>query len=66
MNILWTIALVIMLAVAYAWGYDNGQNKAGQLDADRALELEKYRLDMFYEHERWLEERRGGRDVPNA
>lgn len=64
MSILWTIALVIMLAVAYAWGYDNG--KAGQLDADRALEFEKYKYDKFYEHERWLEERRGGRDVPNA
>ncbi len=66
MSILWTIALVIMLGAAYAWGYDNGQNKAGQLDADRALELEKYRCDKFYDHERWLEERRGGRDVPNA
>lgn len=66
MNILWTIALVIMLGAAYAWGYDNGQNKAGQLDADRALELEKYKYDKFYELERWREERRGGRNVPNA
>lgn len=64
MSILWTIALVIMLGAAYAWGYDNGKEYR---PTDQAwLELEKYKFDKFYEYERWLEERRGGRDVPNA
>ena len=68
MSIWWTIALVIMLGVAYAWGYDNGKNndQGAQLDAERALELEKYKFDKFYEHERWLEERRSDHALPDA
>lgn len=55
MNFLWFCALVITHAVAYAWGYDNGESK--QMDEDRQLELQKYSYDKFYEHERWKAER---------
>jgi hypothetical protein len=65
-SFVWFVALAIMLAAAYAWGYDNGQNMAGQLGADRVLELEKYKYDKFYELERWREERKAKHDNPDA
>lgn len=64
MDFLWFAALVIVLAAAYAWGYDNGQDR--QLDADRELELQKYKWDRFYEHQRWKEERKASHDLPDA
>lgn len=62
MDIAWFIALLILVVAAYAWGYDNG--RASQMDADQEMELEKYRLDRFYEHERWLEERKDKHEIP--
>lgn len=64
MDFLWFAALVIVLAAAYAWGYDNGQDR--QLDADRELELRKYSCDKFYEFQRWKEERKASHDLPDA
>lgn len=64
MSFIWFIALVITHAAAYAWGYDNGEDR--QLDADRELELKKYACDRFYEHQRWKEERKASHDLPDA
>jgi len=63
MGILWFCALLITHGVAYFWGYSSCEER---LDAKDHLELQKYRYDKFYEHQRWREERRAGHDLPDA
>lgn len=64
-SFVWFVALAIMLAAAYAWGYDNGKHGQG-LSPEQYLELQKYAYDRFYEHERWLEERKAKHDNLDA
>lgn len=64
MSILWTIALVIMLGAAYAWGYDNGQNRQPSEQAWLALEM--YKQDSFMAYKRWKDERSRSHDIPDA
>lgn len=66
MNTIWLCALLIIIGVAYYWGYSNGVNQylAENLSEKSLLELEKYKYDKFYELERWKIERKNEHDVP--
>ena len=53
----WLIGLLITHTLCYFLGRGDG---AGQiLDEDAQLELEKYKVDKFYEMQRWEAERSG-------
>lgn len=54
---IWLICLLITHTLAYYLG--RGDGAAHCLDENEQLELEKYKYDKFYEHERWKAERSG-------
>ena len=54
-EVTWMICLIIMLGVAYYIGHCDGAKKT--LSDEAALELEKYRIDKFFENEHWKIER---------
>lgn len=75
MNTIWLCALLIIIGVAYLWGYENGKEQ--ELSAEARISLERYKIDKYFdcelkkiamdkynELERWKEERRKGHDVP--
>lgn len=62
MQIVWSIALMIVTGVAYYWGYSNGAEQ--RLSEEAQLDLEKYKYDVFYAHERWKEERKYKHELP--
>lgn len=64
MEMIRMIALLIVIGVAYYWGYSNGEEQAQVLSEEAMLDLEKYKYDVFYAHERWKEERKISDDVP--
>ena len=64
MEIIWFCTLLIVIGVAYLWGYKNGEENG--LSEEALLEFEKYKYDKFYEYKRWKEERNERHDAPNA
>lgn len=54
------VILVIVSALAYFWGYANGENIEPSEEA--WIEVEKYDIDSHYEYMRWLQERKDHRD----
>lgn len=54
---LWLICLVITHVCAFILGKSDGAEEK-PLDCKAQLELEKYKYDKLYEHERWMVERK--------
>lgn len=60
-EMIWFIALSIVVAVAFYAGMDYGSKKTSPSSETYNFHLEKYKIDKEYEHKRWLEERKGVR-----
>lgn len=60
MDIFWLVALLVMNGACYLLGKADGEREAAALPlSDEAqLELEKYKYEAFYAHERWKEKTR--------
>lgn len=53
--------LIIVCMAFYLLGRSDGARDAVPLSDDAQLELEKYKYDAFYAHERWKEKTQGMR-----
>lgn len=55
--------LIIVCMAFYLLGRSDGARDAVPLSDDAQLELEKYKYDVFYAHERWKEAKRTERSA---
>lgn len=77
MDVIWLCALLIVIGVAYLWGYKNGEENG--LSVEARIELERYKIDKYFEcelkktsfekfneYERLKAERKERHDAPDA
>ena len=62
MDYVYLICLLAMNAAFYYLGRSDGKAAAYPLDEEAQYDLEVYKIDKYYEHQRWLEERKASHE----
>lgn len=58
MNYIYLICLIGLYIGVYYLGKCDGSAAASTLDEEAQYDLEVYKIDKFYEHQRWVHERK--------
>ena len=57
---IWLVCLIIVCGAFYHFGKEDGKAQGQILSEEALYDLEMYRIDKYFEHERWKEMRRAG------